>query len=254
LRHVVQGSVEVHVLHPELLLLLLKQLVLLLQASAEDLLFGNVVVRGNPATTGNRMMAKAYHAPIGECVRVDGWFSRTGCLAAFANVVLGRGARVETLRDAFLQDFMQGRAGLGLVSTKPVHAQVGLVASDQPLVGIEHTHALPQARQRHLEALALGEQLLVALLQGLALAFSLERLATLRAEVADRIDLNGVTCDVEPLAHDLDRDSGAGLRNQDGRPPRYCFAQVFSAWARKKVAENTFALKAGRRTLQQPTE
>jgi hypothetical protein len=52
----------------------------------------------------------------------------------------------------------------------------------------------------------------------------------------------------------LDRDSGAGLRNQDGRPPRYCFAQVFSAWARKKVAENTFALKAGRRTLQQPTE
>jgi hypothetical protein len=94
----------------------------------------------------------------------------------------------------------------------------------------------------------------VPLLQSRALTFSLERLPPFRAEVANRIDLNDLICDVEPLTRDLNREPGAGGCDHDGHPTCLGLAQVFPARPRQDVAEDTLAFQAGSRTLEQPAK
>jgi hypothetical protein len=150
-----------------------------------------------------------------------------------------------------LEYFTQGRAGPGLVGGEAVHAPVGLVADHQAVVRIEYAHALGQARDRHLEALALCAQLLVALLQGRALAFQCERILLPAAEVADRVDLDGPGFDLEPLARHFDRNPGAGAGRQDGCPSGHGLVEALPAWSFDEVAEHALAFETGRRASKQ---
>jgi hypothetical protein len=102
LRHVVEGGIEVHVLQPELMLLCFQKLVLSLEAVIQNVLLGDVLMRGNPSAAGNRMVAKPDDASVGKRVHVDGRGLCRDRLAAFADVVLGRGARIEAFGDALL--------------------------------------------------------------------------------------------------------------------------------------------------------
>ena len=105
-----------------------------------------------------------------------------------------------------------------MLGREAVHGPVGLVADHQPLVGIEHAHALRQAGEGHLEAQALPADLLVALLQHPILPLTLLGGLASLAQVADGIGLHAGEAVAERLTGDLDGNGAAGCGLQLGFP------------------------------------
>src|SRR4026208_942423 len=98
---------------------------------------------------------------------------------------------IEAVGEAVLENLSNSCAGLHLLRSETVHLGVTSIANDELLLRIEHGKALQHVVQRSVELLVLCPQILLALLQGSALALALLRRLPAAPPGADWAHLRG---------------------------------------------------------------
>ena len=122
---------------------------------------GDVLVHRHPAAVRHRTLRHGDDAPVHEFLRERRRFAR-GLRGGRRGELLGARERTRPARRPVAFDALQRRSGAPVLAPEAVHLEIGRVAHDQALLGVEHAQPVRHVVERDVDAAVERLQLVLA--------------------------------------------------------------------------------------------